>query len=276
MKVYVEYAVIDNFVMDYLLLRLAVLGKSKNSSIKKRVLSALVGTVFAVYLPLFDLALVPSIALKILAAAVMVYFVCEYSSYKEYFIRLLLFFLYTAVFGGIIYGFCSVAGIYYDPLGNVFGGNVPLSVLLIAGAVIFLLCYKGYFAIFRRRQVLPFIRQCVLFSDGQKIDTVGFIDSGNSIMSGDECVCVASKSLAEKLFICGAAGGAKCMRKIPFKTAGGFAEMEIYSFDKLVVINGENKNIIYKVKIGIPENPIDFGADYSLILPAEFAGEQSR
>ena len=95
-------------------------------------------------------------------------------------------------------------------------------------------------------------------------------------MSGDECVCVASKSLAEKLFICGAAGGAKCMRKIPFKTAGGFAEMEIYSFDKLVVINGENKNIIYKVKIGIPENPIDFGTDYSLILPAEYAGEQSR
>lgn len=276
MKVYVEYAVIDNFVMDYLLLRLTVLGKSKNSSIKKRVLSALVGTVFAVYLPLFDLALAPGVALKILAAAVMVYFVCDYSSYKEYFIRLSLFFLYTAVFGGVIYGFCSVAGIYYDPLGNVFGGNVPLSVLLISGAVIFILCYKGYFAIFRRRQVLPFIRRCVLFSDGQKIDTVGFIDSGNSIMSGDECVCVASKSFAEKLFVCGAAAGAKRMRKIPFKTAGGFAEMEIYSFDKLVVINGESKNIIYKVMIGIPDNPIDFGADYSLILPAEYADKQTR
>lgn len=270
MKVYVEFAVIDNFVMDYMLLRLAVLGKSKESSVKKRVLSALIGTVFAVYMPLLNLSIIASAALKILTAALMVYFVTEYKSFTEYGVRFVLFFAYTFVFGGVIYGISSVFGVKYDPFSNTFDASVPLAVFLLFGAGLFFACKKGYYAIFRRRAVFPFLRQCVLYYEGEKIECGGFIDSGNSIMYGDEFICVAGRGLADKLSLCGIACD-KSARTIPFKTASGYSEMKILCFDKMIVINGEEENIIYKVKIGIPECPTDFGNDYSLILPTEYA-----
>lgn len=270
MKVYVEYAVIDNFVMDYMLLSLTVLGKSKESSIKKRVLSSLIGTVFAAYMPLADLSVVASVAFKILTAALMVYFVMEYKTFAEYGIRFVLFFTYTFVFGGVIYGISSVFGVKYDPFSNAFGGSIPLAVFLIIGAAVFFVCRKGYFYIFRRRAIFPFLRHCVLYYDGEKIECGGFIDSGNSIMFGDEFICVAGRGLAEKLRLCGITGD-KNARTIPFKTASGYSEMKVFCFDKMIVINGDEENIIYKVKIGIPETPTDFGSDYSLILPTEYA-----
>lgn len=268
MKVYVEYAVIDNFVMDYLILRLTVVGVSDKSSIKKRVLSSLIGTVFAVYLPLLSLSVAAEIFLKILTALLMVFFVAEYESVKAYVKRLVLFFVYTVVFGGAVYAFSGLIGVRFDPITNAYGGKFPLFAMLIAGALVFFVTYKILMAIFGRKAVVPFLRNCYIFADGQKIQAYGLIDSGNSILCGEDYVCVASKSLARKLCVCGLP---EKYKKVVFSTAVGDSFMRVYTFDKICVINGKKQNIIYKVKIGIPENPTEFGDDYSLILPSVYA-----
>ena len=177
MNVYVEYAVIDNFVMDYLILRLTVVGVSDKSSIKKRVLSSLIGTVFAVYLPILSLSVAAEIFLKILTALLMVFFVAEYESVKVYVKRLILFFIYTVVFGGAVYAFSGLVGVRFDPITNAYGGKFPLFAMLIAGALVFFVTYKILMAIFVRRAVVPFLRNCYIFADGQEIQAYGLIYS---------------------------------------------------------------------------------------------------
>ena len=271
MNVYVEYAIIDNFVMDYLLLRLAVIGVADKSSVKKRTLGALFGTVFAVYLPIWNVPPFFSVVLKIAVSALMVFFAFEAETFVGYLKRYALFLFFTVILGGMIYAFAGIVGAEYDAISNIFSGGVPLFVVLLIGAGAYFVAYSVFSALFRKRTVVPFVRRCVLFLNGRKIIVNGFIDSGNGVLTEDlNGVCVAGKRLVPKLKSCGLFCS-KSAETVCFGTVGGSSFMTVYSLEKIIVINGKKKNTIYKAKIGIPDNPVDFGDDYTLVLPAVYA-----
>jgi len=270
MDVFVEYAVTDNFVMDYFLLKLTTLGIPEKSSVKKRILSSLLGTVFAVYLPLIKISPVPSIILKALVSVAMVYFCADFDSPSQYAKRFALFWMFTALFGGIIYGISGIVGAKYDPVNNLFVGKIPLFVALSIGLVLYAIACRVFAALSKRRVVAPFIRKCVLFYGNEKIEATALIDSGNGIVNKEyESVCVAGRGLSDKLRH--TFSTTEKPEKVYFGTASGGSVMQVYSLDKIVVINGKKQNTIYKAKIGLPDNPVDFAGDYSLVLPAEYA-----
>lgn len=274
MNVYVEYAVVDNFVMDYLLLKLAALGGGVKSSVKKRVLGALFGTVVAVYLPLFNADNLTLIVIKAVTAALMVYFSCECGGVRAYLARLAIFLCFTALFGGLLFGICTALGYDYDFFTNSVSGDFLLAPAVVGGVLVYGVCYYFCKLFLKRKIVEPFLRSCIIKSCGQTVRAVGFIDSGNSLTASDLCgVCVADKTLADYLLksrtVCG-----KC-EKTFFQTAAGGSVMCVYTVDELTVINGKKQNIIYKAKIGVPDCPIGFGGEYSLLLPASYAFSDS-
>lgn len=274
MNVYVEYAVVDNFVMDYLLLKLTALGGGVQSSVKKRALGALLGTVVAVYLPLLRVGCLTLIIIKAVTSALMVFFSCECGSVRAYVTRLAIFWCFTALFGGLLFGICTALGYDYDFFTNSVSGDFLFAPAIIGGVLVYGVCYYFCKLFFKRKIIEPFLCRCGIKSCGQRVETVGFIDSGNSLTTADLCgVCVADKTLADYLLksrtICG-----KC-EKTYFQTAAGGSLMRVYTVDELTVINGKKQNIIYKAKIGVPDHPIDFGGEYSLLLPASYAFSNS-
>ena len=91
MQVYLEYAVADNLVIDYFLL-LSSLYLTGNKLNKFRIfLSALLGTLVAIILPLFTVNAVVSFFVKILLALVMIFTAGEYKNLKGYVLALNLF-----------------------------------------------------------------------------------------------------------------------------------------------------------------------------------------
>lgn len=270
MNVYVEYAVADNFVMDYLLLKLTVLGGGVKSSVKKRVLGALAGTVVAVYTPLLRVNDVVSFAIKFFTAALMVLLACECGSFAAYLKRLAYLSCFTVLFGGILLAASSAIGLSYDFFTNTVKGDFSIAPVLLSGVAVYFVCY-GFVCLFlKRRAVEPFLRKCVIKIGGQIVVTTGFIDTGNSIRTRGLCeVCVADKKLAEELFKSGTLNVRSEI--VYYGTASGAGTMRVYTVDELTVINGNMRNIIYKAKIGIPEVSLMFEGDYSLLLPAGYA-----
>ena len=271
MEVYIEYAILDNFVMDYLIISLACVGRNKKNGVKKRIISALFGTVFAVYLPILKIAAPFNYICKILVGVLMVFFSGCFYNFINFLYRTALFFLVTFMFGGIIYGVASLTGIKYDYINNIYQSKIPLFVWLLLGGIIYLILYKTFGVFYRKKKIFPFLRKCELYADGQKLKTQGFIDSGNGIIFKDfYSVCVADSVLADRLNKCGLLQG-RFVGKVDFQTASGKSVMKIYELDKIKVFYDEKENIIFKAKIGIVESKIKFADDYSLILPGEFA-----
>lgn len=114
MTIYIEYAIADNLIMDYLLL------KGSAQLLKLRTnkffifLSALIGTAFAVVFPLLNIAEIYAFLLKIACAALMCLTAARHRSVKDYFFHFNVFLLITFVAGGAVYGILFLTGINYS------------------------------------------------------------------------------------------------------------------------------------------------------------------
>lgn len=270
MNVYIEYAIVNNLLLDLLIIKLAVAGKSVKSNVKKRFLSALFGTVFAVYLPILKITKVNLIIAKIAVGFLMVLFAGEYKTFKTYIMRCGLFFLLSFVFGGCIYGICGLFGVNYDIL-NAFSQEGFLAAVLFIALIIYVILQKAAKTLYQRKITSSFICKCVINNNGKSLETDAFIDSGNGlIFNGYEGVCVADLNLYYKLKKQGILP-AETIGELPFKTATGSANMKIFEIEKLQIFVCEKQSTIYKAKIGIPAKISVFDERYSLILPAECA-----
>lgn len=271
MEVYVEFAILDNFVMDYLILKLTLCGCPIKSGGKRVVIAALLGTVFAVYLPLLDLSRACLLIFKVAFGPVMVVVAAEFQSFKNYCLRTILLFLITFAFGGTIYGFAGLFGVEYDAVNNVYAGSPPLFLLLGGAAVCYLVLYKAFSLLYKKKSVAPFLRKCVLYSGEHKLRVNAFIDSGNGIIYKNfYSVCVADASLSAKMEKCGFLQG-RLIGSTSVRTATGNGKINIYELDRIKVLYGENENIILNAKIGVVDSHIDFDGDFSLILPSDYA-----
>lgn len=270
MNVYIEYAIANNLLLDLLIIKLTVAGKSVKSSIKKRFLSALFGTAFAVYLPILKISELNLIIAKISVGIIMVLLAGEYKTFKMFIMRCGLFFLLSFAFGGCIYGICGLLGLSYDML-NAFSEEGFLAVALFIALIIYVVLQKLAKTLYQRKITSTFICKCVINNNGKSLETDAFIDSGNGlIFNGYEGVCVADFNLFHKLQNQGVLP-TKEIGKIPFKTATGRSYMKIYEIEKLQIFVCNKQSTIYKAKIGIPNQINVFDDRYSLILPAECA-----
>ena len=94
MEVYIEYVITDNFIIDYFLLSLA-LKYSKAQVNKKRIaLSAAIGTIVAVLMPIFNASAAIKFFIKIALAFVMIIVAAKPKSGRGYFLSLCLFLIF--------------------------------------------------------------------------------------------------------------------------------------------------------------------------------------
>ena len=265
MFVYIEYAVIDNLVINYLLLKTSTRCALVKTCFMRLFLSAVLGTAVAIALPLLRVGGAYLIVIKLTLGFLMVLISGDFISYKKYFFTILVFFVLTLLCGGFIIALFNLALIDYN---HYFLSNYDS--LMPIGLTIFLIYISTKTVVFmvvkllKERSMRPFLRQCVVVVNKKKFTVKGFIDSGNSLYAPKSGlpIIVCSNALFEKLQ---QVGLRKSISSIDFDTVSGTSKMQLYLIDKLMIYNGLNVNIFNNVLIGV--TPYGFNsASYELLL----------
>ena len=114
MFVYVEYVLIDNFIIDYYLLWSALALTGQKVKGWRIFLGACFGAVTALIMPFITDNNIILIPLKILVGVLMVVIAHKFNSLRAVYLHFLIFFLYTAIVGGAVIALFNLFGLEYS------------------------------------------------------------------------------------------------------------------------------------------------------------------
>lgn len=205
MTVYVEYALLDNFTMDFLLLFFAALTLKVGFRWWRITLGAFVGTVTAIG-SVFLYGVWAYVG-KIVCLFAMC--ITAIGVGKKLFWFVLLTLAYTFLAGGTIVGVFNLLKIsYVTENGFCYNAPVPLFVFFVAIVLVSVGGYALHFFVIQTRQVAPFLRKVTVRLDNT-YNLQGFCDSGNSVSCNGVPVCFVTdgnskicNEIAQKL-LCG-------------------------------------------------------------------------
>ena len=132
MTVYIEYVIIDNLIIDYLMLKATFALTGITPSRGRLFLSAFFGSAVALLYPLLEVSAVILTLVKIFTGLTIMLFASSYKSVKSYYINVLVFFGYTFITGGAIIGLFSIFNIPYSSEYSVALMAVPVYFVLRA------------------------------------------------------------------------------------------------------------------------------------------------
>ena len=193
MTIYIEYALFSNAVFDFILLR-SLGAIMKISFSKTRLwLAVLSGALTAVAVPLFNLGVVLSVAVKLALSAAIVAIFARYGGKKRFAAALMLFWGLTFAMGGVLFGL-------YFMTGASFAVNADLSLssdsalpLFAAGILCFAFLTKKLAAyICGRRMSASFVYDVTMTLGGKRYSVKGYLDSGNRLTSDGLPVIIAT------------------------------------------------------------------------------------
>jgi stage II sporulation protein GA (sporulation sigma-E factor processing peptidase) len=269
MIVYIEFVIIDNMVIDYILLY--IIFKCLKTSVRwwRLFISCMLGTAVAVLLPLVSLVNILLFSIKLLTGLLMVYVCREYKTFKEFVTTAILFFLFTFLLGGIIIGIFFMLNIDYTLESNFnYISNIPIGLVLLTAFLLGIILKIAFERLYRKRNINNFIYNCELSLNNIKVTAKGFLDSGNQLYDNttDSPVIITGRKTASKLFKEGLFYGETKAKFLEFSTIGGKNKMLIFKIDKLEIYIGKNLNIINNITLGISPYHIKGNEDYDLIL----------
>lgn len=252
MTVYIEYVLIDNFVIDYFLLSAAFTVTGKRDKAVKRVLAALSGAVFALVYPLIAELGAITVIIKIVMGLILVFLAAGYSSVKDYYINAAVFFALTFFVGGAITGLFSVFNLNYSSETAIAFMTVPVYLLIkvLKGVV-------KYF--FTRAGEEKNCYDCEITFKGNVLRLKGFMDTGNSLYDGDSPVIVCNKKTALKIM----GRNFPELKYISMNTAAGKSRILSFKVDEIKIFISGKANIFNNITVAATVNA---GLGYDLIL----------
>lgn len=227
MTVYIEYAFLENFFFDGVLLSLALAASKSDIKWRRILFSAILGAGFALVCPFLRL---PSALLSLLKFSVGA-LLCllafgRVKTKKErgrYALTTVFFFVFSFAFGGTLLG-----------VSGKFSRHKPFWVLL--GFTALAVCAFVFVRkLYARRALYAFIYDCRLINGEKTVNATGFYDSGNRATKNGVPVCFLSPELIYELFA----------REI-FENVG-----QVCDEMSIATVTGEKKTPLYKGKIAI-------------------------
>ncbi len=267
MQVYIEYAFLDNFIIDFILLKLSLKCAKVKTNLLRLIISATVGSVLTILLSLLNFNKIFTLLLKILLGLLITFLGGSYVKIKDYLFGTLYFFLFTFLSGGVIIALFNLADIDYE---NYFILNYNS---IIPIGVTFLIVYissKGFTYIIEKLisnlEKEEFFRRCEITINGVKIKANGYIDSGNRLYDNltGLPVIMASKLFIKKLYENKALPSS--YRNLKIETVSGETTIKIFNIEKLVIYKGLKMNIYNNVIIGESKFNILVGGECDLLL----------
>lgn len=253
MNVYIEYVLIDNFVIDFLLLKCTFTITGKKPKNKRLVISSIIGALFALTYPLINAITPIIIAVKILFGLLLVLISQKYTCVKDYYVNVVIFFLLTFLTGGAIIGACNLLGINYS-------SEISIAIMFLPTYIIIKTVIEGVKYIYRRKEEVKNQVEIELIYKNNRVKTQGFIDTGNNLYSKGNPVVVISK----KVFLGLTKNQLPTFWQMEYATVSGKGKMLCFNIDEMRIYNLAKPNIYTNVTVGFNKNSI--GVGYSVIL----------
>ena len=174
-EIVIEYVLIDNFVINFLILFLSSKLMSSKIAWWRYLISIAFGTGMAFVFPILYLPTFLTILLKLLVGALMVLFAFKIKSVKKFFLHFLVFISSTALFGGLAFGFTYLcAGTINSnelPVG-LFFGIIGVYVYVILGVIKY---------ISKRQKMKKYIYSMRIFNDENFYKVEAYLDSAHNL-----------------------------------------------------------------------------------------------
>ncbi|MCL2755899.1 MAG: sigma-E processing peptidase SpoIIGA [Firmicutes bacterium] len=277
MTIYIENAIIDNMVINSLLLYF-VFKTIKQTPPRWRILaSALIGTGFALIMPLLTFDGVLAVAVRLFIGALMV-FIVQHRSVKRYVLFYLIFLAYTFAFGGAVYGILFMMMDTHSGL-QYFTYNSSVSIGLVIGVVVAFALLMRLFIKFLnvRHSISNHLRDVVIHHRGEQFKILSYMDTGNRLTDPESGapVVVISLSLFLKMFPDISPDrillnklekeGIEEGKYINFSTVAGKSKMFTFKPSKLEIIKGKTCD---KVRLGVSMKGFKDVVKYDALLNA--------
>lgn len=175
MTIYVEQSLLENFVIDFLLLKLSLLIFKYKTKKRKIFLASFLGALASLISPLISSYL--SVLFKLVLSLIMVLIICPKLDIKKTFYLYLSFISFTFLFGGASYFLKTTVSTFYNNQIN----NIPFFYILLLCVLIFYTTILIVQKIYTKKSFVNFEFNVTLFSEHTKISTTAFLDSGNKL-----------------------------------------------------------------------------------------------
>ncbi len=237
MTVYIEYAFLENFLFDGVLLALALYAAGAPFSWGRLLFSALCGGAFALIFPLLRL---PSLLLYFLKFAVgLLLPLLAYGRIKNkkewgrYAFTAVFFLVITFFVGG------ALTALFTQLLPKIPTFAVAFGFCALAAAALFLIREFR-----KKRELNAFLYDCRIEYGEKSFWVRGFLDSGNTATKDCLPVCFLSPEYVYELF--GEEilkGGGQVCDEMCISTLGGEKRLPLYKGD--LTVKGQEKRVVY-------------------------------
>lgn len=262
MTVYIEYALIENFLYDYVLLRLAFFAAREKTKWYKAAFSALLGAAFALVCPFLSLQSVLFLVLKIGVGLLLCLLAFGRLKTKKewgrYAFTALCFFFLTFCYGGALQAFSGKKAL---PPQAVFLGFSLLTLTL--------LCFVQKW--YAKRSLQAFIYPCTLWWGTRTLVATGYYDSGNRATKNGVPICFVSPELLYALL--GdewLKGGGTCRDETEITTVSGVKAIALYKGEIEMEIS---RGITAKKAVYFSPSRNMITREYKVLLNAALIGE---
>ena len=278
MEIYIEYVLLDNFIINYLILFFTkFLAQSKVKKINLLV-SNVFGVVSAVLLPLVTLNIVFMLPLKTLIGVIMVLMLKKYNNFKQFLAHLLIFFTFTFVFGGLCYALINVFDLNTTASGVLINGyEIPMGIIMLLVSIYVYFLIKLVQFVRHKNEFAGYYYDVTIKLDNKKYYLRGYLDSGNKLYDDGLPVVVVSfktfcklfsKLPIENYFLQKTEKlGLKNAHYITVNNVVGKGKMLVFSVDELVIQNSSTKKFNSNMLIGISNKT--FSTEYDCLLHSE-------
>ena len=240
MVVYWEYAFLENFILDGLLLYLALKCARAKCYVLNLLLASALGGAEAVVFPLLTVPVWAGYLIKIAGGILLSLIVVRKARWKSYLIVTASFFLMTFALGGLLVAAYSFVGVEYAEGNGFLVERAPVA-LVIGLAGIFTVCTVlalRYF--YRYRRIKRNLFACCLTAGKKSLRMTGFADSGNLLNFRNRPVSVISAVTALALFH----GNMQEVGRMTVNTVNGGSEAPVFECDLEVGL--AKKKLVHK------------------------------
>ncbi len=266
MEIYIEYALIENFLFDVTLLYLATKAARATTSLLRLIFSAIFGAVFALLFPLLYLPKILGFVLKLSVGFLLCLLAVKGIKTKKdrgrYALTCLFFFIFSFSFGGILLALTR----------DFFWGKVPSLLIIICFSLLTVFSCYLIKKLYAKKSVSAYVYECKISFKNRNLDVLGFWDSGNLARKNFLPVCFLTPELFYDLFeeeIFSKEMGQVC-DEMQIQTVNGLKNIPLYLGEiEMKGINGAVKKQVYFA----PSKNI-ISREYSLLLPSSIFDEE--
>lgn len=243
MQVYAEYALLENFCMDFMLLYCAKAATKNPAKYFRLFASSVLGASFAVVYPLFGVGGAVGIAIKLAVGGAMCAVAGKYQSFKGYIKFTAAFCAVSFAIGGGLIAIFSLAGVAYEEGSGFLLSSVPVGIPAFAVVIAAILIKKLKSKVVAARNI---VATCRFYSGEKCAVCTGFYDSGNKVYCKGAPVSIVPKAIAEKLTEI--AGIKTC---VDIHTVAGKSLIKVFTADKLEIDDGKSVITRSNVTLGV-------------------------